>query len=89
MKGDPHPYLGHVKASTYRKRVLTALEGRVMCPKEISEKVGYPPSHVSSTLSDLAEHGLVVCTNPDVRKGRLYCLTGDGTAVCAQLVKYK
>jgi len=85
MKRDLYAQLGMVKASSYRRKVLTALKEGPLCPKEISAKVGYPASHVSSTLSRLSREKLTVCKNPDARKGRLYRLTPDGEAVCAEL----
>ncbi len=84
---DLNQQLGYVKASKYRTKVLTALKDSVLCPKDISDRTQYPQSHVSNTLSDLSRQGLVVCINPDARKGRLYQLTDDGKAVCAKLAK--
>lgn len=85
MKEEPHSELGYVIASTYRQAVLLALTESVLCPTEIVEKTKYPQSHISKTLRELTSRSLVVCLNPNDRKGRLYSLTQDGRIVCAQL----
>jgi len=87
MKKDLDVKLGRVKASRYRRNVLTALMEGPLCPKEISDKVGYHASHVSSILSELGRDGLAICKNPNATKGRLYRLTADGKAICAMLSK--
>ena len=87
MKKDLDAQLGMVKGSKHRKSVLVAIVDGPLCPKEISEKVGYYPSHVSKALSELSSQGLVVCKNPDARKGRLYRLTKDGESICTMLSK--
>lgn len=85
MKKNQYLQLGYVKASKYRTDVLCVLKDGVLCPKEISEKTKYHTSHVSTTLTELQSRNLVVCINPEARKGRLYRLTSDGKTICAQL----
>ncbi|WGI18017.1 helix-turn-helix domain-containing protein [Methanonatronarchaeum sp. AMET-Sl] len=70
--------LGWIKASTYRQNILRSLEAGPKTPKELAEENEYRMSHVSRTLSNLKEKGLVECLNPDCRKGRLYALTDEG-----------
>lgn len=77
--------LGYVQASKYRKKVLLALKDELLRPKDIADETKYPQSHVSSTLSELVKQNLVVCVNPESRKGRLYKLTNDGQIVLDHL----
>lgn len=74
-----------LKASKYRQTVLLALLGTPRTPKDIAEDTGYYLSHVSKTLSDLEEHGLVECLTPDRRKGRLYAATDQGSELAEEL----
>lgn len=73
--------IGYVIASTYRKKVISILKEEALTPNTISKKTGLYPSHVSQTLSELAEKKLVVCLTPKLKKGRLYELTSDGKNV--------
>ncbi len=73
--------LGFVLASEYRKKVMLALQDKLSTPSIISEKTKIYPSHVSTTLAELVEKKLVVCTTPKLRKGRLYELTTTGMEI--------
>jgi predicted transcriptional regulator len=77
--------LGYIQASKYRKKVLLALKSGLLRPKDIADQTKYPQSHVSNTLSELVKQNLVVCANPESRKGRLYKLTNDGQSVLDHL----
>lgn len=74
-----------VVASEYRESILLTLKGKPKTPKQITEKTDYYLSHVSNTLSDLQDHGLVECLTPDRRKGRLYALTDAGEEMVEDL----
>lgn len=74
-----------VKASDYRERVLLAMAGKPRTPKEIAEETDYYLSHVSNTLSDLADEDLAHCLTPDRRKGRLWALTDAGEDIVEDL----
>ena len=64
--------VGYVKVSDYRTQTLKFIgDGRKM-PSEIAKKLGIGTSHASNILRALKKYDLVVCTNPNVRKGRLY-----------------
>ena len=76
----------YVLISTYREKALKVLvEHDVMTPKYIAKHCGIRQNHISFTLKELKEHGLVVCLNPEVRKGRLYQITSLGREVYNQL----
>lgn len=77
--------LGFVLASEYRKKVMLALQDGESMPSTISDKTKIYSSHVSKTLFELVEKKLVVCTTPELKKGRLYELTKDGSAILKQI----
>ena len=85
MEKISYSLLGYVQASKYRKKVLFALKGRLLRPKDIADETKYPQSHVSNTLSELVEQNLVECANPESRKGRLYKLTNNGQTILNHL----
>ena len=75
-----------VKRSTYRKRVLTSLEGNVLMPKEIAERSNIKTNHVSKVLSELKSKELIELVNPEARKGRLYRLTDVGDEIVDKIL---
>ena len=77
--------LRYVKKSTYRFRTLKAIGDGVKMPKEIAEDSGILQNHISNVLRQLKEKNLVVCLNPNVRKGRLYRLSDDGLEILDKL----
>lgn len=77
--------LGYVLASNYRKKVLLSLEEKALTPTMISEKTGLYAEHVSLTLNQLMEKGLVDSLTPKLRKGKLFDLTAEGRSVLKQL----
>ena len=75
-----------VKRSTYRKRVLTSLEGNVLMPTEIAERSNIKTNHVSKVLSELKSKELIELVNPEARKGRLYRLTDVGDEIVDKIL---
>lgn len=78
---------GHVTASEYRKKVVLSLSEKPKTPKEIEEEVNFHLSHVSNTLSDLTEEGIVQCLTEARAKGRVYNLTELGQGIAEQIKK--
>lgn len=70
--------IDYVNRSQYRLKVMKSLEGEVKIPSEIANDTEIFQNHISNTLRQLREHGLIECINPEVRKGRLYRLTDKG-----------
>lgn len=70
-----------VVASSYRKKVILALEKKPKTPKEISEEINIYMVHISRTLRELTKEGLTKCITPEKVKGRLYQLTADGKKI--------
>lgn len=69
---------GKVKASSYRKRVLKAIIGSPKTPTELSKVLDINMSHISRTLSELLNMGLIESAAPGLRKGRIYRVTRLG-----------
>lgn len=75
----------YVTKSTYRLRVLQAIGGDVKRPFQIAEDSNVLNNHISKTLRQLREHGLVELINPEMARGRLYRLTNDGQQVLNEI----
>ena len=75
----------YVRRSQYRLRVMRSLEGEVKMPSEIAADAEIFQNHISTTLGQLRNHGLVECINPEVKRGRLYRLTPEGEKVIESL----
>lgn len=75
----------YVNRSRYRKNAMKSLNEGIKIPSEIAEETGIYLNHISNTLTDLKNHGLVECINPEARKGRLYRLTDKGSKVYENL----
>ena len=76
----------YVSASNYREKVMNVLYGNdVLMPKQIAEYSDILPNHISKVLRELSDNNLIVCINPESRKGRLYKLTPFGNNVCNAL----
>lgn len=74
-----------VNRSSYRVKVLKALDEDVKMPKQISSDSGILQNHISNVLRQLKDEELVECINPEVRKGRLYRLSGEGLEVLRKI----
>lgn len=68
-------------ASSYRKRILEALQDPPKTPSEISKITGIHKGNVSKVLGELRKKGFVECLTPLSRKGRIYNLTMKGKNV--------
>ena len=64
--------VGYVKVSEYRRETLKFIGTSRKMPSEIAKELGIGTSHASNILRSLKKYDLVVCSNPNVRKGRLY-----------------
>lgn len=72
----------YVQISSYRYKVVDNIKpGDVMMPRDIAKATGILPNHISKVLRDLKDNNIMVCINPEVRKGRLYRLTPLGEEV--------
>ena len=76
---------GYVASSEHRKAVMLQLADSNLIPSKIATNTDLPLPHVSKTLSDLREQGLVTCLTPDRSKGRVYSATEKGKWVAEEL----
>lgn len=58
----------YVKKSEKRVNVLKSLDGEVKIPSEIAEDAQILQNHISKTLRQLREHGLIECINPEAKR---------------------
>ena len=77
--------IGFIKASEYRQKILLELNKGYKTPKELKIKTGYYMSHISHTLKELSEKGIVVCLTPELYRGKIYSLTELGKTIISQL----
>ena len=73
--------ISYVQISSYRLKVIKALEDDVKIPSQIAKDSEIRQNHISKVLSELKAHEMVECINPEVRKGRLYRLTDKGEEI--------
>ena len=75
----------HVNKSSYRVKVIKTLENYPKIPKDIAADCGILQNHISNVLTELSNLGLIVCINPEVKKGRIYELTDVGLEIAKKL----
>jgi len=80
--------LSFVKSSKRRKAILLTLD-TPSTPSEIADKIGVSVSHVSRTLAEFVEKGIIECLTPDAKIGRLYERTKTGNEIVKYLEKTK
>lgn len=70
-----------IMISSYRNRVMVALGNKLKTPSVLSRETGIKINHISKTLAELKQNGLIICINEDAKKGRLYQITDLGFQV--------
>jgi len=70
--------VGKILASGNRSKVLLSLAESSGMPTHLEKRTGIKFSHISDVLKELVELKLVVCTTPNLRKGKIYAITGLG-----------
>lgn len=74
-------FVKYVTRSSYRVKVLKSLGERPKIPSQLAVDCNILPNHVSNVLSFLTEKDLIVCVNPETRKGRIYRLSEEGEEI--------
>lgn len=82
---DDEELLIFINRSTYRVNILKAIGHEYKIPSVIARDAGILLNHISYQLSTLGKLGLVVCINPEYRKGRLYKLTDKALNILDQV----
>ena len=77
--------ISYVNISSYRAKTVKSLQGDVKIPTKIAKDTGILPNHMSKVLKELKDAGIAECINPEVRKGRLYRLTGTRETIADNL----
>ena len=78
---------GYVMRSKYRRLLLSHLFKTEATPTELATRQDIHKSHVSRTLKDLVEAGLIECLNPGSRMGKVFGLTDSGREVASKIVE--
>ncbi|WP_458404228.1 transcriptional regulator [Methanobrevibacter sp.] len=78
-------FVKYVNRSSYRVKVLRSLKERPKMPSQIAVDCNILQNHISKVLSLLSELGLIVCINPEIKKGRIYRLSEDGEEILKYL----
>lgn len=87
VKGDSVELLslkGYVVSSIYREKVIEHLKYAGVngdTPTGISNSTSILISHLSKVLKELTDKNLIICINPEAKKGRIYRLTSIGEKV--------
>ncbi len=77
--------LGYLIASSISRKVLYVLRNGYETPTNISKVLKISLSNVSAKLKELNKRGLVVCINPERKKGRIYVITEKGELLLRKL----
>ncbi len=85
MRDDLIKGVSLLKSSEYRLKITMSLKGGIKTPSEMSKLTEIRLNHISKSLKELKENGLVECLNEESRKGRLYRLTKLGVEVLNEL----
>lgn len=79
--------LSYVKLSTYRVKVLLALnkQEKLVLASELSKIIDIRITHIGATLKELTTKKLAHCPNPNVKRGKLYEITKNGKKIAEYL----
>lgn len=68
------------------RRICLEHLGSPKTPSQLRDETGLNLSHVSRSLSELEEEGIIECLTPDLKTGRVYARTDSGEEI-AQKIK--
>lgn len=75
----------YLNNSKYRITVIKSLGNDAKFPSVIARETKIPQNQVSAVLRQLIEKNIVRIINPEVLKGRTYCLTDYGVQILNEL----
>ncbi len=81
--------IGFIMISPHRLKIIEYLYTQSALPSQISSQIKKPIGHVSNLLKGLQERKLVICQNPNLKKGRIYSVTELGRDVYERILKIK
>lgn len=76
--------ISFIKRSEQRQVILKVLESP-KTPKEIGKETKLAPSHISRTLKEFVDKGIVKCLTPKQKIGRIYKLTEKGEKLLKEI----
>ncbi|MBS3079099.1 helix-turn-helix transcriptional regulator [Candidatus Pacearchaeota archaeon] len=80
--------VSYVLASSYRKKVLSALS-TPKTPSAISKEISINKTHISRALAELEDKGLIKCLTPNSKKGKIYSIQDLGKETLTEVNKLK
>lgn len=81
--------LEYVRRSRNRTKIMESLNEFPKIPSELAEATVITRQHISHGLKELGERDLVVCLNPEDKRGRVYRLTEKGEEVLEKVLTLK
>lgn len=85
MDDDTLKTYAYVTISSYRERVVRALQDENKTPTQIANDSDIRVNHISKVLRELKECGVAECINEENRKNRIYRLTNVGQDIVDKL----
>lgn len=76
---------GYILASRYRVAIMQSLSKEPKTPKQLETETNVKFSHISRTLKELADKGVVECLTPALHKQKYYGLTAAGKKAVNEL----
>ena len=73
--------MSYVMSGKLRFRVLTELRKSNKTPTELSKIIDSPISHISTTLKELEDKGLIECLTSERRKNKFFKISEKGEGV--------
>jgi len=67
--------------SPHREKIIRLLQIKPMRPSEIATELNLSRPQVTRNLKELEHRNIIICLNPDVRKGRFYKITNNGEKI--------
>ncbi len=79
--------ISFITSGSLRFKLLTELLNKTYTPSQLSDKLKIPISHISSTLKELSENGLIDCLTPDRRRNKFFQITKKGEKILDEINK--
>ena len=78
--------ISYVFRSKYRQIILNCLINEPKTPIQISKLTNLRINHVSNVLINLLDKELIICLNPQEKRGRFYQITELGKKVNMKII---
>jgi len=81
--------LNFVLSSETRIKILSFLSKNSETPTQLAKQIEKHLSHISRALRELESKDLVLCSNPQNSKPRVYCLTTEGDRLLREIARQR